>query len=97
MKRKTKRRQLPKKIAKTLDIPEDILFDVPRILISSNTEIRVENYKSILEYENEKITLMAKEFLIQLQGKNLNITIITDDEISICGNILSVNFSDLRS
>ncbi len=95
--RKTKRRSVPKKIAKTLDIPEDILFDVPRILMTSNEDVRIENYKSILEYENEKITLMAKEFIIELHGKNLNITIITDDEISICGTVLSINFSDLRS
>lgn len=95
--RRTKRKNLPKKIAKTLDIPEDILFDVPRILMTSNEDIRIENYKSILEYETDKITLMTKEFLIEIYGKNLNITIITDDEISICGIILSINFSSSRS
>lgn len=94
---RTKRRNIPKKIAKTLDIPEDILFDVPRILMTSNEDIRIENYKSILEYEPDKITLMTKEFIIEIHGKNLNISIITDDEISICGTVLAINFSDSRS
>lgn len=94
---KRKRKSIPRKIAKTLDIPEDILFDVPRILMTSNNEIRIENYKSILEYENTKITLMSKELIIEIHGENLNINIITDDEISVCGTVLAVNFIKSRS
>lgn len=92
-KRKAKRQSLPKKIAKTLDIPEDILFNSPRMIMTSNSDLRIENYKSILEYETEKITLMTKEFIIEICGKDLNITIITDEEISITGVILSMNFT----
>ena len=92
-KRKAKRQSLPEKIAKTLDIPEDILFNSPRMIMTSNNDLRIENYKSILEYETDKITLMTKEFIIEIYGKNLNITIITDEEISITGVILSMNFS----
>ena len=92
-KRKPKRQSLPKKIAKTLDIPEDILFNSPRMIMTSNNDLRIENYKSILEYETEKITLMTKEFIIEICGKDLNITIITDEEISITGVILSMNFT----
>ena len=95
--RRTKRRNIPQKIVKSLDIPEDIIFDIPRILMLSNSEIRIENYKSILEYESEKITLSSKNLIIELRGENLNISIITDEEISISGNILAVNFSKSRS
>lgn len=94
--RRPKKRNIPKKIAKTLDIPEDILFDIPRITMMSNTDLRIENYKSILEYEADKITLLTKNLIIELRGTGLNITIITDDEISICGTITAINFSDSR-
>ncbi len=94
---KAKRQSIPKKVAKTLDIPEDILFDIPRILMLSNSEIRIENYRSILEYEAEKITLCSKNLIIELKGENLDIAVITDDEISITGNVLCVNFSKSRS
>lgn len=94
--RKVRKRSIPQKIAKTLDIPEDILFDIPRITMMSNTELRIENYKSILEYEADKITLLTKNMIIEIYGDGLNITIITDDEISICGTITAVNFSDSR-
>ncbi len=94
---KPKKRNIPKKIAKTLDIPEDILFDIPRITMMANTEIRIENYKSILEYESDKISLSAKDMMIEFFGDDLNITIITDEEITVTGNVKAIEFSKLGS
>ena len=94
---KPKKRNIPKKIAKTLDIPEDILFDIPRITMMANREMRIENYKSILEYEADKISLSAKDMMIEFFGDSLDITIITDEEITITGNVKSINFSKLGS
>lgn len=95
--RRKSRQSLPKKIAKTLDVPEDILFNTPRITTMANNELRLENYKSVLEYESDKITLSTKELIIEIRGQCLDITIITDDEISICGTIITIEFSKFRS
>lgn len=95
--RRKTRKSLPKKIAKTLDIPEDILFNTPRITMMANNELRLENYKSVLEYESDKITISTNDLIIELRGLSLDITIITDDEISICGTIFSIEFSKFRS
>ena len=96
-KRKKPKRKVSEKIVKKLDIPEDIIFDIPRITLLVPKELRIENYKSILEYENCKITLSCKNILIEICGENLNISLITDEEIAICGNIASMNFSKIRS
>jgi len=92
---KKSKRNLPEKIVKKLDIPEDIVFDIPRLIMMSNRELRIENYKSILEYESDKISLSAKNMIIELLGDDFNICLITDEEITITGTILSVNFSKL--
>lgn len=97
MARKKAKREVQKKIAKTLDIPEDVIFSAPRITTMANREIRIENYKSILEYETSKITLAAKEMLIGVTGDKLNINLITDDEVSIVGEVTSIEFSKIRS
>ena len=94
--KKTKK-NLSEKIVKKLDIPEDVVFDIPRLIMMSNTEIRIENYKSILEYEADKISLSAKNMMIELFGSDFNICLMTDEEVSITGTILSVNFSKLGS
>ena len=49
-KRKNPKRRVLENIAKKLDIPEDIIFNIPRITMMANKEIRIENCNSVLEY-----------------------------------------------
>ena len=97
MGRKKAKRNIPKKIAKTLDIPEDVMLGTPRLTMMSNRELRIENHKSILEYETDKITLCTKDMLIAISGDKLDIGVICDDEILVTGEILSLEFSKIRS
>ncbi len=91
--RKQNKKSSVKKWLDQFDIPEDVVLDIPRITLLDNTEMRVENYKAILEYEESGIKLACKEKLIQIHGEKLNITIITDDEISISGTITDFSFA----
>ena len=93
MKKRKKEKAPKKRLLPHFDIPEDIIFDVPRLTVFNNTELRIENYKSILEYEENKISLACKDKFINISGQKLNITIITDDEISIKGEILTIEFA----
>jgi len=95
--RKKTKRNTPKKIIKKLDIPEDIIFDIPRITMLVPHELRIENYKNILEYENSKITLACKDTLIGISGENLEISLITDEEVSVTGTVFIMEFSKIRS
>jgi len=91
--RKQNKKTAAKKWIGKFDIPEDVVFDIPRITLYDNTEMRVENYKAILEYEETGIKLACKDKLIHINGQKLNITIITDDEISIGGMITGFSFA----
>lgn len=91
--RKKKSESISKKIVGRFDIPEDVVFDIPRITVCDNTGIRIENYKTVLEYEETAIKLACKDKFININGKNLNITIITDDEISVKGIITAIEFA----
>ena len=94
-KKKKSQHGLLENIVKKMDIPEDIVFNIPRITMMANKEIRIENCKSVLEYETDKVTVSATDMLVELLGEALYINIITDDEITVSGNILSVNFSKI--
>lgn len=91
--RKKTKEPFSKKVAKRLDVPSDVFFDIPRITMQHNTELRIENYKTVLEYEETKIQFACKTYAITVTGQNLTITLITDDEVSVCGLISSVSFS----
>lgn len=74
-------------------IETSILSDVPRITLCDNKELTVENYKGIFSYGTDEITLGSKNNTIKITGDNLLIKVITDEEISVSGEIFSVSFT----
>ena len=41
------------KLAENLEIPNDVILSTPKITISSNNEISIENHKGIIAFERE--------------------------------------------
>ncbi len=97
MARKKAKRLAPKKLVKTLDVPEDVFFNSPRITMMSNKELRLENYTSILLYEENQVSVATKDVILTIQGEDFSIEIITDDEFTLAGKISSMEFSQARS
>lgn len=92
MKRNRNKPTIKQKIAKTLEIPEDMLCDVPHFTLCDNREIQIENYKGILSYLENEITLGSKSYRIKITGTALKITVITDEYIIITGVISALSF-----
>lgn len=81
-----------KKILKALEIPEEIGSNVTGINISGFSKIRIENYKSLVEYEKERIRINTSEALICIEGNGFNISSVTDTIVEIEGKISAVYF-----
>ena len=79
------------RLSSLLEIPLDMIADVPRITLNDNRELSVENYKSIEGYEPEEIVLRSKNYRIVITGKALQIIAITDDEILIQGMVCGLS------
>ena len=92
MKKNKNKPAIKQKIAKTLEISEDLLCDIPRFILNDNREIQVENYKGILSYEENEIKLGSKNYKVKITGTSLKITVITDEYIIITGSISSLSF-----
>lgn len=88
--KKKRERNIAGKISGLLEVPLDIVADVPRITINDNRELTVENYKSIEGYEPEEIRLRSKNYRIIIKGRLLQIVAITDEEILIKGTVSGV-------
>lgn len=83
---------LREKLGGVLEISSDLLNDIPRITMNDNREIYIENYKGIIEYDENLIRLNSKGYTIKIMGHGLGIYSITDEEIGVRGVILSVEF-----
>ena len=80
------------KLNKILEIPEEVYSDVPKISLIGFDEMIIENYKGILEYEEFFIRISTYKGLICINGYNLNLETMTNDDIRVTGKIESFDF-----
>jgi len=81
------------KIAEALDVSKDIVLNLPRIVLIGTSELTIENYEGILEYNENQICVGANGMRICITGKKLEIRTITAEMLFITGYIQNVGMS----
>ncbi len=96
MKKTDRQEKLAKKekIADLFSLPHDIVCGAGNISVIGTMRVLVENYKGILEYNNEEILLQGKQCKIRIMGHCLKIRCYNDEEMVIDGRIEGVLFVD---
>ena len=89
MKRKQKRQS---RLDRILEIPEEISSEKPKLTLMGFEELLVENYKTILEYQDFYIRLSTYIGIININGFELKLNEMTNDDVLITGKIESVDF-----
>ncbi len=80
------------KIDKILEIPQEVYSDIPKISLIGFDELIVENYKGILEYEEFFVRVSTYVGIVSINGYNLNLETMTNDDIKVTGKIESIDF-----
>lgn len=89
---KSKTKEVKESISELLELPKDIMLDLPRITLVGNLQLYIENHKGIIEYSTQKIRINTKSGVIRITGKDLAIKTIITEEIIISGNIDQMEF-----
>ena len=84
--------KMGKKVSQFLEFPREVISDVPKITIMAFDEIIIENFRGILEYENFFVRISTYIGNVCINGFNLKLTQMNEDDISIKGKIESVAF-----
>lgn len=79
------------KIDKALEVPREISGLDSKITIIGFDEMLIENYKGILEYEEFYIKINTSLGNININGFNLGLEQVTEDDISVKGKIESID------
>ena len=80
------------KITRALEIPREVSSNIPKITILGFDEMLVENYKSIIEYDEIFIRVATHIGIVDISGVNLKLNQMTDDAISVSGQIDEIEF-----
>ena len=79
-----------RRLDKILEMPEEVYSNTPKLTITGFNEIVLENYKGILEYEEFFASISTYIGIVNINGCNINLEKMTNDDIKITGKIESV-------
>ena len=80
-----------RRLDKILEMPEEIYSNIPKLTITGFNEIVLENYKGILEYEEFFASISTHIGIVNINGYNINLEKMTNEDIKITGKIESID------
>lgn len=89
---KSKTKDIKESMSDLLELPKDIMLDLPRVILLGNLQLYIENHKGIIEYSKNRIRVNTKNGILRITGKDLLIKTIVTEEIIICGSIDTMEF-----
>ena len=91
-----RKRRKEKVLDRLLEVPKELATNEPKLTIVGFKEILIENYKVILEYQDIYIRIKAYTGIININGFNLNLGEMTEDDIVIKGDIETIDFEKIE-
>lgn len=79
-------------IVEKLDLPKDVLLDVPKIIVVGRSEITIENHKGIVLFERDKIKINTNMSPVEIRGSQFEILYIAASTITIKGYFDSIEY-----
>jgi len=79
------------RLSQILDMPRELDKKQTKVTIISFDEVLIENYKGILEYEEFFVKINTEIGVININGFNLRLEQMTNDDILVKGIINSVD------
>lgn len=84
--------KLRKRMAEVLDLPEDIVLDVPKLTVIGNETMLIENHSGIYEYSDDIIRLNTPIGLLNIAGLDLVLKELSLERLYVTGIIYGINF-----
>lgn len=87
-------RNFKNKVSDLLELPREVTSNVPKITVTGFDEIIIENFKGILEYENFFVRISTYIGNVNINGFNLKLTQMNEDDILVNGKIEGIDFEN---
>ncbi|RXZ77163.1 sporulation protein YqfC [Paenibacillaceae bacterium] len=87
-------RKIRKITAEILDLPQDVVFDLPRMTLIGNRQLYIENHRGVLHFSEDKLRLALSKGELEVNGKELVIRAIWTEEVFIEGQIAHIQIYD---
>lgn len=75
-----------------LDLPNDLIFNLPRLTLIGGKQLYIENHRGVKHFSPESLHLRLSEGYLEVTGSELVIQAILPEEIVIEGTILDIKY-----
>ncbi|MDR6122316.1 sporulation protein YqfC [Bacillus sp. SLBN-46] len=79
-------------MATKMDLPQDVMMDLPRITMIGQIHIYIENHRGLLAFSDKELRLLLKQGQLLIKGKSFVIKTILPEEILLQGKIDQVTY-----
>lgn len=79
-------------IADKLDLPRDIILNMPKITITGDNEIIIENHKGVVLFVENQVKVNSGVGLISIYGSRFEILFMGGSTITIGGKFKSIAY-----
>lgn len=87
-------RDLKRKTIKALDIPSDVILDMPRLTMVGFLQLYIENHRGVLLFSDQELRLLLKKGQLIIRGEGLVIRTILSEELFLEGTIREIQIID---
>jgi sporulation protein YqfC len=77
-------------IAEKLDLPRDVMLNIPKITVTGNNEVVVENHKGVILFEEKEIKINSNVGVISVYGSGFEILFMGGSTLTVSGKFKSV-------
>ncbi len=84
---------LKRNVTAMLDLPKEVMLNLPLVTLIGCEELNIENYKGVLEYTEEKVRIKTTVGIMSVEGKKLSLKLVTQENISVTGSISKMEYS----
>ncbi len=91
-KKKIDLRYRKEQLIRSLDLPEEVILNVPTANVYGNKKMEIYNFKGLIEYTLERVRINTSVGVLIVEGKNLEIKVMTTEELHIMGNIMQISY-----
>ena len=75
-----------------MDLPADVMMDLPRVTMIGQLHIYIENHKGLLLFTDSELRLLLKQGQLLIIGNSFVIKTILPEEILLEGKIEEVHY-----
>lgn len=80
-----------KSLIHSLEIPEDLAYKDPIITVTGQHVILIENYRMLMSFTEQEISVKVQKGLLRIRGIRLYINYYTPEEMEIRGSIQTIS------